>query len=210
MTTENRITLEQVGWMLSGLVYAGDENARQRPYLVAGNKQVNTSRWLRCIPVLLLFMPCFTSGTEHDLSLLIHGASIHNDCEKGKGVKSKTCEFNGLNPGLGLAWVFRGDNETGKFALRGGMYRDSHENTAGYGGVSYRKEWYFTEHVFAGVGGEAGYLNGSGTDGLAVFPMATIGYKSWALEVGHAPKIKWVSGRRHVAVTTFSLRWKLM
>lgn len=159
------------------------------------------------LSVGLLCLPSFAMATDHDFSLLIHGASIHSGCEKGHGSKSKTCDLNGVNPGLGLAWVFWGDNDTGKFALRGGMYRDSYEETAGYAGVSYRKEWYFTENAFAGLGLQAGYLNGSGVDGFAALPMAIIGYKSLALEIGYAPKIHYVPGHEHVSVTTFSLRW---
>lgn len=162
------------------------------------------------LSVSLLCLPSFAMASDNDLSLLIHGASIHSGCEKGHGPKSKTCDLNGVNPGLGMAWVFLGDNDTGKLALRGGFYRDSYEKTAGYAGVSYRKEWYFTEHAFAGLGLQAGYLNGSGTDGFAALPMATLGYKSLALEVGYAPKINWVVGREHVSVTTFSLRWTFM
>ena len=52
-----------------------------------------------------------------------------------------------------LAWAFWGDNDTGKLAVRGATYKDSFSETAVYGVLSYRKEWYFTEHAFAGVGG---------------------------------------------------------
>jgi hypothetical protein len=161
------------------------------------------------LSISLLGLPVFAMAADDDLSLIIHGASIHSDCSPGTGKKSKTCDLNGFNPGLGLAWVFLGDNDTGKLALRGGMYRDSYEKTAGYAGMSYRKEWYFTQYAFAGLGLQAGYLNGSGVDGFAALPMATLGYKSVALEVGYAPKVDWVPGRKHVAVTTFSLRWTL-
>jgi hypothetical protein len=155
----------------------------------------------------LLALPGFTVAADNDLSLIIHGASIHSDCEKPTNKKSKKCDFNGFNPGLGLEWVFLGNQDTGKLALRGGMYRDSYEKTAGYAGFSYRKEWYLTEHLFAGVGVHAGYLDGSGMEGLAALPIAILGYKSLALEVGYAPKVEWVPGKSDVAVTTFSLRW---
>ncbi|WP_429105631.1 hypothetical protein [Aeromonas allosaccharophila] len=157
----------------------------------------------------ILGLPTFSMATDHDLSLIIHGASIHSDCSKGAGKKSKTCDFNGFNPGLGVAWGFLGDADTGILALRGGFYRDSLEKTAGYAGLFYRKEWFFTENFFAGIGLQAGYLNGSGVDGFAALPMVTLGYKSVALEVGYAPKVDWVPGGDHVAVTTFSLRWTL-
>ena len=121
--------------------------------------------------------------------MIIHGAAIHSDCTKGKGKNSKTCDFNEFNPGLGLAWAFWGNNDTGKLAVRGGVYKDSFSKAAVYGALSYRKEWYFTEHAFAGVGGQAGYLNGSGLDGFAALPMVTLGYKSVALEIGYAPKL---------------------
>ncbi|PJG59913.1 hypothetical protein CUC53_04745 [Aeromonas cavernicola] len=149
------------------------------------------------------------SVAADDLSILIHGASIHSDCQQGKSKKSKRCDFNDINPGLGLARVIAGNQQTGKLALRGGAYYDSLEELAYYGAFSYRKEWYITPHVFAGLGLQAGYLNGSGMHGLAALPMATLGYKSWALEIGYAPKVDFVPGRKHVAVTTFSLRWTL-
>jgi len=161
------------------------------------------------LSIWLLGLPTFSMATDHDLSLIIHGASIHSDCSKGAGKKSKTCDFNGFNPGLGVAWGFLGDADTGILALRGGFYRDSLEKTAGYAGLFYRKEWFFTENFFAGIGLQAGYLNGSGVDGFAALPMVTLGYKSVALEVGYAPKVDWVPGGDHVAVTTFSLRWTL-
>lgn len=167
---------------------------------------MNIKKYL-VMPVFIC-LPSIVNASD-DLSILIHGAAMHSDCSKGKGAKSKTCDFNNFNPGLGLAWVFLGDNDTGKLALRGGAYRDSFRDTAVYGGLSYRKEWYFTENTFAGLGLQAGYLDGSGVNGFAALPMATLGYKSVALEIGYAPKLDFVPGRKHVAVTTFSLRWSL-
>ncbi|WP_421201892.1 hypothetical protein [Aeromonas enteropelogenes] len=155
-----------------------------------------------------IWLPTTVTASD-DFSILIHGAAIHSDCSKGKGPKSKTCDFNNFNPGLGLAWTFWGDNDTGKLAVRGGAYKDSFSEMAVYGGLSYRKEWYFTEHAFVGLGLQAGYLDGSDVNGFAALPMATLGYKSVALEIGYAPKLDFVVGRKHVAVTTFSLRWTL-
>ncbi|PJG60126.1 hypothetical protein [Aeromonas cavernicola] len=159
--------------------------------------------------VTLLLASSSTIYAADEWSVLIHGATIHSDCKKGKGKKSKTCDFNNFNPGLGLSWAFGGDKDTGKVSLLGGTYKDSHKKMAVYGGMSYRKEWYITSHTFAGLGVQAGYLDGSGARGLAILPMATIGYKSLALEIGYAPNVKFVPGRNHVAVTTFSLRWTL-
>lgn len=167
---------------------------------------MKTKTYIFAVPLLCL--PSVAAVAD-DLSVLIHGAAIHSDCTKGKGKKSKTCDFNNFNPGLGLAWAFWGDNDTGKLAVRGGAYKDSFSETAVYGGLSYRKEWYFTEHAFAGLGLQAGYLNGSGLDGFAALPMVTLGYKSVALEVGYAPKLDFALGSKHVAVTTFSVRWTL-
>lgn len=160
------------------------------------------------LAISLLCLPVVSTAAD-DISILVHGAAIHSDCTKGKGNKSKTCDFNNFNPGLGLAWVFWGDNDTGKLAARGGAYKDSFRETAVYGGLSYRKELYFTEHAFAGLGLQVGYLNGSGLDGFAALPILTLGYKSVALEVGYAPKIDFALGSKHVAVTTFSLRWSI-
>lgn len=51
----------------------------------------------------LLGLSTVSMATEHDLSLIIHGASIHSDCES-TGKKTKSCDLNGFNPGLGLDW----------------------------------------------------------------------------------------------------------
>ncbi|MFM5738857.1 hypothetical protein [Aeromonas veronii] len=154
----------------------------------------------------LLGLSTVSMATEHDLSLIIHGASIHSDCES-TGKKTKSCDLNGFNPGLGLDWFFLGGDDTGKLSLRSGVYRDSFEESAGYIGFSYRKEWFFYEHTYLGLGLHAGYLDGSGIEGFAGLPFVIFGYKSLALEVGYAPKVKWVPGDTKVAVTTFSLRW---
>ena len=150
------------------------------------------------------------SFSSDDFSILIHGAAIHSDCSKGKGTKSKSCEFNNSNPGVGLGWELWGDKDTGsKLYLNEGVYKDSFRELAIYSSLSYHKNWCFSEHVFAGLGFQAGYLNGSGMDGFAALPMVMLGYKSVALEIGYVPKMSFAVGRNHVAVTTFSLRWKL-
>jgi hypothetical protein len=156
----------------------------------------------------LLFLPFTVSATE-DLSVLIYGASIHSDCQASKGPHGKTCDFNNINPGLGVDWVFLGDSDTGKLSLRGGGYEDSYEKFAVYAGFMYRKEWYLTESLFAGLGLQAGYLDGSGINGFAVLPVVSLGYKNLALEIGYAPKLDNVPGRKHVAVTSFGLRWAI-
>lgn len=163
--------------------------------------KMNVTLWA----VTLLMAPEVALAAD-EFALLIHGAAIHSDCTQGKGANSKTCDFNNVNPGLGLAWVFLGDHDSGKLALRGGAYKDSFSELALYSGLSYRKEWYLTPYLFGGLGLQAGYLDGSGVNGAAALPMVTLGYKSWALEIGHAPKLEFVLGKKHVSVTTFSLR----
>ncbi|MFM5376425.1 hypothetical protein [Aeromonas dhakensis] len=156
----------------------------------------------------LFLLPLTTSAAE-DLSVLIYGASIHSGCEKAKGPHGKTCDFNNINPGLGADWVFLGDQDTGKLSLRGGAYEDSYEKLAAFAGFMYRKEWYLTGSFFAGLGLQAGYLDGSGMNGFAVLPVVSLGYKNVALEIGYAPKMDHVPGRKHAAVTSFGLRWAI-
>lgn len=108
-----------------------------------------------------------------------------------------------------MDWAFLGNNNTGKLSLRGAGYKDSHEKFAVFGGFMYRKEWFLTENFFAGLGLEAGYMDGSGINGFAMLPIASLGYKDLTLEIGYAPKMSNVPGRKHVAVTAFGLRWAI-
>ena len=156
----------------------------------------------------LLFAPMGTYASN-DFSLLIYGASIHSQCNKGNGLHTKTCDFNGTNPGAGLEWVFSGDDDHGRFAMRVGAYKDSRRKTASFVNLAYRKDWPIYSTLRLGAGIQAGYLNGSGTNGFAALPLLTIGTGDVALEIGYAPKMNHVPGRRHAAVTTFSLRWAL-
>ncbi len=100
----------------------------------------------------LFLLPLTTSATE-DISVLVYGASIHSGCEKAKGPHGKTCDFNNINPGLGVDWAFLGNQETGKLSLRGGGYEDSYEKFAAYAGFMYRKEWYLTALLIKSVAG---------------------------------------------------------
>ena len=156
----------------------------------------------------LLFAPLGTYASD-DFSLLIYGASIHSKCNQGNGLHAKTCDFNGTNPGAGLEWVFAGDDDHGRLAMRVGAYEDSHRKTAGFVNVAYRKDWPIYRTLRFGAGVQVGYLNGSGINGFAALPLITLGTTDVTLEIGYAPKMNHVPGRRHAAVTTFSLRWAL-
>lgn len=163
---------------------------------------------LMSLPTLVIAADV-TDGADatDDFAISLYGAAIHSNCTQGKGPSSKTCDFNNFNPGLGLGWNVLGDKDTGQLAIQAGAYLDSFNKTAGYGGFGYRKAWYITDKTFAGIGLQAGYLKGSGSDGFAALPTVMIGYQSLALEIGYASKLKSVVGRGHSAITTFSLRW---
>ncbi|MND12025.1 hypothetical protein D3C87_892480 [compost metagenome] len=141
-----------------------------------------------------------------DISVLLHGATIHTRCSEGVGPKAKTCDLEGFNPGIGVEWTFLGSEQTGKLSLRSGFYHDSYRETAVYAGATYRKEWDVSEDWRLGAGLMAGYLDGSGTKGLAVLPIGIVSYQSYSLEVGFAPKTSAVPGRGHSGLITFMLR----
>lgn len=164
-------------------------------------------RAILIIPMVLL-PATWSVQADDNLALLVHGASIHFNCEKGKGPKSKTCDLENFNPGLGAEWTFLGGEETGRVGLRGGIYRDSYRDTAYYAGAVYRKEWQMGKAWQWGAGIQAGYLNGSGIDGFAFLPFLVIGYQRLSLEVGYAPKMDGVPGRSHSDLVSFTLHWR--
>lgn len=134
-----------------------------------------------------------------DFSILAFGLSKHNDC--------KTCHLNESNPGVGMEWAFKGDDQQGRWFARAGEYRDSFRKTAYFGSIGWRKEWALSGPVTAGIGFQAGYLNGSGMHGLAALPIISIGTRNVALEVGYLPKVSVGEHHAKTSVTTFSLRW---
>lgn len=163
----------------------------------------------QCYFLSILAVPSFadSSISVDDLSLMIYGASVHTQCTESQSGNGKPCDFSYWNPGLGLDWAFWGDSDIGKLSVRGGVYRDSYYEWANFAGVAYFKAWPFFELYHAGVGVQAGYLNGSAVDGFVFLPMITVGYQRFTLEVGYAPKTNAVPGRNHSAVTFFSGRW---
>lgn len=160
---------------------------------------------------LLVSLGCVLGAGQvqavEDLSVVLHGVSIHSNCEEGKGRKHKTCDLENFNPGGAIDWGFYNSPDWGRLSLRAGAYDDSYNETAYYGGAVYMKTWDIYQGVQLGGGVQAGYLNGSGINGFAAMPMLVLGYDHLSLEVGYAPKVSWALGHRHVAVTSFALRW---
>ncbi|MGL5759078.1 hypothetical protein [Plesiomonas sp.] len=157
--------------------------------------------------LFVLSIPC-TALAENNISMLIHGSSIHTGCEQGKGKKAKTCDLNGFNPGLGVDWVVVGDQDSGKLSVRSGVYYDSLREMAYYAGGAYIKDWNIYHELRLGVGIQAGYLNGSGQHGLVALPLISLGYKKLNLEVSYAPKSGWGGKERRSNVTMFTLKWQ--
>ncbi|MBM2886680.1 hypothetical protein JFK97_20010 [Chromobacterium phragmitis] len=137
--------------------------------------------------------------TINDFSLLLFGASDHHGCS--------TCHLNESNPGAGLEWKFSGDDDQVRWFARAGSYRDSFRETAYFGSIGWRKEWQIVGPIVAGLGLQAGYLDGSGRHGLAALPILSIGTRAVALEVGYLPKVSAGNHHAKTAVTTFNLRW---
>lgn len=155
--------------------------------------------------VTILTPPAFS---QDNYALIVHGLSIHSNCDEGNGPKAKTCDFENYNPGLGLEWSVLGNHDSGTLSLRGGIYRDSYSDTATYAGANYRKLWNVYSDWQAGLGLMAGYLNGSGVDGFAMLPYGIIAYNRLSLEIGYAPKTDIVPEKKHSTVTSFTLRWQ--
>ncbi|MGL5007908.1 MAG: hypothetical protein ACRC53_11225 [Plesiomonas sp.] len=158
--------------------------------------------------LVILCIP-FMASAENNLSVLIHGSSLHSGCIKGQGKRAKTCDFNTFNPGLGLDWALIGNSVTGKLSVRTGTYYDSLRDMAYYVGAAYNKEWNISPNFTLGIGIQAGYLNGSGENNIVALPMISLGYKQLSLEVGYAPKSGWGGKERRSNVTLFTLKWQL-
>lgn len=157
---------------------------------------------------LFIFSIPFTAFAESNISMLVHGSSIHTGCVKGLGKKAKECNFNAFNPGLGIDLAVAGDQNTGKLSARAGAYYDSLREMAYYVGGAYIKDWDIYHGLRLGVGVQAGYLNGSGEHGLVALPMALLGYNKLNLEVSYAPKSGWGGKERRSNVTMFTLKWQ--
>jgi hypothetical protein len=60
--------------------------------------------------VTILTPPAFS---QDNYALIVHGLSIHSNCDEGNGPKAKTCDFENYNPGLGLEWSVLGNHDSG-------------------------------------------------------------------------------------------------
>lgn len=156
----------------------------------------------------LLWITSCLAAEEKEVSVILHGASVHSGCQEGSGKKAKKCDFNGVNPGVGIDWRFLGDEKTGFVSIRGGGYKDSYYNFAYYAGTTYTKEWLLAENLSLGFGLQGGYLNGSEHHGFVMLPMVLVSYKNVTLEVGYVSK-SWGDKVRS-NVTMFSLRWGII
>lgn len=140
-----------------------------------------------------------------DVSALVFGASKHYGCTSNKRFD---CKFDEFNPGLGVEWSTSLD-EWGRAFVRGGAYRDSYGDAAGFVGGGWRKEWNLGDKWRVGGGAMVGALGSQHYDGVFLQPMLSVGYDKVTLEVGYVPDTSWGNDKKHHAksVMTFMLRY---
>jgi hypothetical protein len=105
------------------------------------------------------------------LELDVFGLSYHTN---------RDYDFNEKNPGLGLSAIFMEVGpETGydlSLAMSTGIYKDSYSKQALYFLAGPRVTLGYDDSFHASISVQAGYLDGSGKNGLAAIPFVTIGY----------------------------------
>lgn len=158
-----------------------------------------TIRTLLLVPALALSGQLLASP-----ALLLFGASHHSACDTRKF----RCQFESFNPGAGIEWGWDQSLLAGGMPLvRAGVYRDSYDETAAFMAAGWRRTWPLGGRWEVGVIVLAGYLHGSGIDGFAALPLATLGYGPLALELAYIPKGQVGGLQGDVAVTSVNLRW---
>ena len=152
--------------------------------------------------ILALLCTLLPAATWAETSVLVFGLSKHGSCDSARW----RCDLNGRNPGLGVEWSTPHSNY--QFFVRGGSYRDSLRQTAYFAAAGIRKTIMLNDDWQAGAGAMAGYLSGSGVNGLAGLPFIILGTERVQLEMGYLPRIHW---KNHMmpATTTLNLRWQL-
>ena len=125
----------------------------------------------------LLFAAKYAQAESHFEAVLL-GKSFHF------GQSEPHYDYNGVNPGLGVE--YRWDNG---FFVGGMTYYDSFRKqaVAGYGGYQYTVPVTGNWAVFGAV--RAGYLHGSGINGLMAMPSVGVTYKRLSIETTFVPKV---------------------
>ncbi len=112
---------------------------------------------------VLLFSVIASLGAVEPMliELIVPGVSYHTD---------RSYNYNTLNYGLGLGIVQPQKNEQYEIGAYVVTYKDSFQETA-YLGVASVKYWSSIDIHKFGVSGQAGFINGSGYKGIALFPL---------------------------------------
>jgi hypothetical protein len=117
--------------------------------------------------IILFFLGLQVNAQDKTtLELDVFGLSYHTN---------RDYDYNEVNPGLGVSAVFS-SNECLSMVASAGSYKDSFSDQAVYFLVGPRLTIGAEDSFHASVSVQAGYLNGSGKQGLAGIPFITLGY----------------------------------
>ncbi|AZN37308.1 hypothetical protein [Iodobacter ciconiae] len=155
------------------------------------------------MPIALLL--CILNQTVFaDTAMTIAGLSKHFGCKKKK---NNSCDYNEINPGLGIEWSNK-TQDWGRPFVRAGIYKDSYSDTAIYATAGLRQDWPINDSFRAGLGLMAGYLNSSHQNGALVFPFIYTSYKDISLELGYIPDATaFNSKNKSKSIAALQLRW---
>ncbi|QBC43662.1 hypothetical protein [Iodobacter fluviatilis] len=151
-----------------------------------------------------LFFCLFSASTFADYSLLIDGVSKHFGCKKNR---HNPCEYNEINPGLGIELSSKTSNWGIPF-IRAGAYKDSYSDAAAYAAMGVRQDWEISGPFRFGAGVMGGYLKSKRQDGAIALPFIYLTYKDLALELGYIADTQILNQRNKAkSLATLGFRW---
>lgn len=115
---------------------------------------------------LLLFPISLFSAETFDFDVYVFGASYHTN---------RSIPYNEKNSGFGLGFAHETTDNL-DLTIAGGFYIDSFNRTASFAMVGVRPFIGKRESLHASLGCSVGYLDGSGSNGFGILPIASIGY----------------------------------
>lgn len=147
-------------------------------------------RYIAAIALFLATMPAWA----YETSVLLYGGSYHFNSHMQH---ERSYLLNELNPGAGVEVSQNG------WLVGAGTYKDSFYRWARMAYIGYRYDMGNPKGWHANVALKAGYLNGSGRDGLVALPTVGAGYGPVSLEATAFP-----SRVRNGGVLAFWLRYQ--
>lgn len=126
--------------------------------------------------------PVTLTPPKMSLEVDMFGLSYHTN---------RNYDFNETNPGLGLSFVISSPDKSSWFnvgmAFSVGTYEDSYKDQAKYLLIGPRLTIGYEDSFHVSFSGQAGYLDGSGSNGTIVVPFVTVGYDWISLGVTGDP-----------------------